>query len=130
MRTLRGTHYISDNHPELLTDESSLSGGNCQTAAWPEGLSDSSSFLDECREDRVPVTISGARTGVAGGAVPMGGAVLSTERLTGIENPGEGIIRVRAGETIGTVEEYCRKTFPGLFYPRTPRKPPHPSGAP
>lgn len=121
MKTLRGTHYISDSHPELLTDESSLSGGNCQTAAWPEDLSDSSSFLAECSEDRVQVTISGARTGVAGGAVPMGGAVLSTERLTGIETLDEGgIIRVRAGETVASVEEYCEKMLPGLFYPPDP----------
>jgi len=121
MKTVRGTHYISREHPELLRDESSLSGGNCQAAAWPEDIQDSRTFLGECMDDQVPVTISGARTGITGGAVPMGGAVLSTERLRGIQMTDRpGIIRVMAGETIDSVGEYCRRNVPGFFYPPDP----------
>ena len=77
--------------------------------------------MRECREDGVGVTVSGARTGIAGGSVPLGGAVLSTEKLLGIRktvNP--GIIRVMAGETLDSVEEYCRTNTPGFFYPPDP----------
>lgn len=121
MKTARGTHFITSEHPELLKDESSLSGGNCQYAAWPENRGEAAGFLRECREDAVQVTISGARTGITGGAVPMGGAVLSTEKLLGIEktdNP--RIIRVMAGETLDSVDEFCRRSLPGLFYPPDP----------
>ena len=121
MKTITGTHQIRREHPELLRDESSLSGGNCQAAAWPENDRDSTEFFRECSEDAVTVTVSGARTGIAGGAVPMGGAVLSTEKLRGIL-PGrsENIIRVKAGETLDSVSEYCSRNRKGWFYPPDP----------
>ncbi len=121
MKSIRGTHFIQKEHPELLKDESSLSGGNCQCAAWPVNGKEAAGFIRECSEDRVQLTISGARTGIAGGAVPMGGAVLSTERLLGIhetETPGK--IRVMCGETLDSVDEYCRINKPGYFYPPDP----------
>lgn len=121
MKSITGTHHISSEHPELLKDESSLSGGNCQTAAWPENERDSSLFFKECSEDSVQVTVSGARTGIAGGAVPMGGAVLSTEKLKGIL-PGikENIITVKAGETLDSVAAFCTRHRKGWFYPPDP----------
>ena len=121
MKTIKGTHFISREHPELLRDESSLSGGNCQCAAWPRNESEAAGFFKECVEDRVQMTISGARTGIAGGAVPMGGAVLSTEKLLGIsptETPGK--IRVMSGETLESVSDYCRTHMPEYFYPPDP----------
>lgn len=121
MKTAIGTHFIAENHPELLKDESSLSGGNCQSAAWPENGNDSAAFLSECSEDRVSVTMSGARTGIAGGAVPLGGAVLSTERLKGIFKTGNpAVINVKAGETLDSVNEYCSVNLPDYYYPPDP----------
>ena len=121
MKTLKGTHFIQKEHPELLKDESSLSGGNCQYAAWPVDSNEAADFIRECSEDRVQLTVSGARTGIAGGAVPMGGAVLSTERLLGIhETENRSRIRVMCGETLDSVEEYCRLNKPGYFYPPDP----------
>ena len=121
MKSIKGTHFIQDQHPDLLTDESSLSGGNCQTAAWPENKAEAVEYIQECYEDRVPLTISGARTGITGGAVPMGGAVLSTDHLKGIHPTSEvNIIRVRAGETLDSVQEYCKTEKPELFYPPDP----------
>ncbi len=117
----KGTRFIQEEHPELLKDESSLSGGNCQAAAWPENETEAAEFLKECCEDCVPLTISGARTGITGGAVPMGGAVLSTDLLKGIlPTSRANIIRVRAGETLDSVQEYCKREKPGLFYPPDP----------
>ncbi len=121
MRTIKGTHFIQQEHPELLKDESSLSGGNCQVAAWPKDQTEASKYMKECYEDSVPVTISGARTGITGGAVPFGGAVISTEMLKGIQATStSNIIRVQAGETLDSVQEYCRTERPDMFYPPDP----------
>lgn len=121
MKVITGTRRIADEYPDILRDESSLSGGSCQVAAWPESIEEVSGFLRECREDRVPVTVSGARTGVAGGAVPMGGALLCTERLRGLTQ-GEvpGTLKVMAGETIEGIRSYCRENLPDHFYPPDP----------
>ena len=55
-------------------------------------------------EKGTPVTISGARTGIAGGAVPRGGMVIATERLAGIEeiflDEASGEWRVRLGPAV------------------------------
>ncbi|MCD4707995.1 MAG: FAD-binding oxidoreductase [Candidatus Sabulitectum sp.] len=121
MKSVKGTHFIQQEHPELLVDESALSGGSCQSAAWPENTTEATEYMKECFEDRVPLTISGARTGIAGGAVPIGGAVLSTDLLKGIlPTSRENIIRVQAGETLDSVQEYCKTEKPCLFYPPDP----------
>ena len=121
MKEIRGTRHIAEEYPDILKDESSLSGGSGQVAVWPETIEEVSNFLRECREDRVPVTVSGARTGVAGGAVPMGGALLSTERLRGLEpGDGPGTLRAMAGETLEELQKYCKGFQPGLFYPPDP----------
>ncbi len=121
MRLVRGTKFIEDEHPQLLRDESSLCGGNSQVAAWPENAHEVTEFLKECFEDAVNLTVSGARTGITGGAVPMGGAVISTDLLKGIiPTPDENIIRVLAGESLESISTYCEKVKPGLFYPPDP----------
>ncbi|MEA3265674.1 MAG: FAD-binding oxidoreductase [Candidatus Fermentibacteria bacterium] len=121
MRTIKGTHFIQREHPELLKDESSLSGGNCELAAWPGNQTEAAEYMKECLEDSVPITVSGARTGITGGAIPFGGAVVSTELLKGIQaTPSPNIIRVQAGETLDSVQEYCKTEKPGMFYPPDP----------
>ncbi len=121
MKSIKGTRFIQEEHPELLKDESFLSGGNCQSVAWPKDSNEATVYLKECFEDCVPLTISGARTGIAGGAVPLGGAVLSTDFLKGISPTSRAnVIRVQAGETLDSVQEYCKREKPGLFYPPDP----------
>ncbi len=121
MKLARGTKFIEEEHPQLLRDESSLSGGNCQVAVWPEKAHEVTEFLKECFEDSVNITVSGARTGITGGAVPMGGAILSTELLKGITSTADqNIIRVLAGESLESITNYCNKEKPGLFYPPDP----------
>ena len=121
MKLARGTKFIEDEHPQLLRDESSLSGGNSQVAAWPENSYEVTEYLKECSEDAVNLTISGARTGITGGAVPMGGAVISTDLLKGIsQTSNKNIIRVLAGESLESISNYCEKVKPGMFYPPDP----------
>ncbi|MCD6587006.1 MAG: FAD-binding oxidoreductase [Candidatus Fermentibacteraceae bacterium] len=121
MKIVKGTRLIQNEYPDLLKDESSLSGGNCQLAAWPENLSKAASFIKECAEDRVPLTISGERTGITGGAVPMGGAVVSTSLMKGIkETDKPHIITVGAGETLDSILEFCQREKPEFFYPPDP----------
>src|SRR5262245_51286707 len=64
-----------------LTDASNMPGGYAEKLFVPESAEDISEILREANENRIPVTVSGARTGTVGGAVPFGGYVISMERL-------------------------------------------------
>jgi D-lactate dehydrogenase (cytochrome) len=121
MKIVKGTRLIQNEYPDLLKDESSLYGGNCQLAAWPGNPSEAALFIRECAEDRVPLTISGERTGITGGAVPMGGAVVSTNLMKGIKETQEPhIITVGAGESLDSIQEFCLREKPEFFYPPDP----------
>jgi len=65
----------------------------------------------------VPVTISGAGTGVTGARVPFGGWVLSLEKLNRIEI-GQGEATVGAGALLGDLHAAAQRS--GQFYPPDP----------
>src|SRR5215203_5291730 len=69
---------------DYLIDASNISGGHAEKLFLPESKDDIEEILREANERKIPVTISGARTGTVGGAVPFGGYVISLERLNKI----------------------------------------------
>lgn len=83
-----------------LEDTSGLVGGHAEAVYIPENEKELSEFLRDASARRLPVTISGAGTGVAGGRVPMGGAVVSLERFTAI-NPVSALTKNDAVVTAG-----------------------------
>lgn len=74
----------------------------------PADTREVSAALRVCHAHRVPVVPQGGRTGLAGGAVPVPGAVaLSLERMGAIEQVSArtGFMRVQAGATLQAVQE-------------------------
>lgn len=67
-----------------LTDASNMSGGHAEKLFIPESADEIATILREANDNNIPVTISGARTGTVGGAVPHGGYVISLERMNKI----------------------------------------------
>lgn len=78
-----------------IDDASGMKGWAHQVAA-PPTAEQLGQLLREASERQMPVTVSGAGTGVTGGRVPHGGLLLSLARFNGIlvEN---GLARVGAG---------------------------------
>ena len=74
-------------------------------------------ILRQASRERIPVTISGAGTGVTGGRVAQGGWVLSLEKFTRIEIA-EGRARVGAGVTLVALGAEAAKS--GQFYAPDP----------
>ncbi len=70
---------------DYLRDESNLAGGWAQEVALPESPDDVAEYVRHCAKNGIKLTVSGARTGIVGGAVPFGGVVLSTERMNAIK---------------------------------------------
>ena len=103
MAVLEGAERIAVDYPDYLKDESRLSGGTSTTLAFPLSESDVSTFLSTMNRRGIPVTVSGGRTGIVGGAVPMEGALLSLEKMDRIldirkgENDGRWFVSVQPG---------------------------------
>ncbi len=106
-----------------LTDASRFRG-EAEGVALPESEKEVSEFLREANAKKIPVTVSGAKTGLAGGAVPLGGWVLSTEKLSRILEIRKGreaagsFLRVEPGIPLRVFEETLEREL--LFYPPDP----------
>lgn len=112
----------SDAIQSYLADASNLAGGRAVRVIMPESVEEVAAALAGATRDSTPVTIAGAGTGVVGGRVPLGGIVISTERLNRIGDiVGEGG-GGRATAGAGTVlADFQREaSAKGLLYPPDP----------
>lgn len=87
----------------------------------PQSIIEISEILKYCNRHKIPVTTSGARTGLSGGALPVyGGVNLSTEKLNKIIEIDERNLQatVEPGVINQVFHEACKAK--GLFYPPDP----------
>lgn len=102
-----------------LTDASNMPGGNASRLLIPESAEEIPSILRDANENGEQVTISGARTGTVGGAVPFGGTIVSLERLNTLNiNKEVRSATVGAGVILSDLQKAVEAE--GLFYPPDP----------
>src|ERR687895_1462479 len=108
------TVYLSD-----FTEERSL-GGHADAVVLPRSAEETARVVAWCYEREVPIVPRGGGTGVAGGAVPFGGVVLSLERMTAVRSfdPLVWRIEVEAGMRTADLRRIVREN--GLFFPPDP----------
>lgn len=75
-----------DELQTYLTDASNMQGGHAEKLFLPESADEVAAVLREANAKGKSVTISGARTGTVGGAIPFGGYVISLEKLNKIKS--------------------------------------------
>src|SRR3954471_21914352 len=82
-----------------VNDASNIQGGHAEKLCIPESTEEIQQILREACENGISVTVSGARMGTVGGAVPFGGYVISMERMNKIRSIDRGTMRavVEAG---------------------------------
>ncbi|HEY6437295.1 MAG TPA: FAD-binding oxidoreductase [Ignavibacteriaceae bacterium] len=68
---------------DYLKDASNTKGF-CDAVVYPKNTDEIISILKQANSDKIKVTVCGNKTGLAGGSVPNGGIVLSTEKLNKI----------------------------------------------
>ena len=68
---------------DYLKDASNTKGF-CDAVVFPENKDEVISILKKANSEKTKVTVCGNKTGLAGGSVPSGGIVLSTEKLNKI----------------------------------------------
>ncbi len=81
-------HETSAINPSYLEDASGFRG-RAERLFIPEDENEVAEVLRRATSEGIPVTVSGAGTGLAGGRVPQGGWLLSLEKFSRMEiNPG------------------------------------------
>ena len=100
----------------VLVDASGFQG-QADRAFTPATESELVEILKNATAERVPVTISGARTGLAGGAIPQGGWAISMEKFRRLEiSRGRAIAGV--GVSLEALQAAANPT--GQFYAPDP----------
>ena len=104
---------------DYLKDASNTEGF-CDAVVYPETAKDVISILQRANAEKIKVTVCGNKTGLAGGSVPSGGIVLSTEKLNKIleTNENEKYAVVESGVLLSNfLGELKTKK---LYYPPDP----------
>jgi D-lactate dehydrogenase (cytochrome) len=107
-----------DEFQSFLEDASNLQGGYAERVLFPETSEEIAEILVEASRGSVPVTVSGAGTGVVGGRVPFGGIVIATDRFNRIKEIKESYGVVEAG--VRLIEFQRAVEARGLLYPPDP----------
>jgi D-lactate dehydrogenase (cytochrome) len=109
---------LGPEHQDYLRDESRRTG-HAEAIAFPKTDGDILSALMTARDNGWPVTIQGARTGIAAGAVPEGGLILNLSRMNqiGIIHDGKRIT-VQPGALLADIRVAVQQQ--GLFFPPDP----------
>ncbi len=110
----------TDDLQNYLTDASNMQGGYAERLFVPESAEDVAAVLREASASGVPVTISGARTGTVGGAIPFGGYVISLERLNKIKSIDRSTMTAVVEPGVVLADFTKAVEAEGLFYPPDP----------
>lgn len=112
-----GRRRVAAEFSGYLEDESRTSAEPVEVIFFPETIGQVCSAVRECARDGLSVTVTGARTGIVGGAVPLeSNAVLALEKLNHIHSlryeaeRDEFFARVEAGVILSEFHEALRTT--------------------
>lgn len=115
IRSVEGQEVISDSYPSYLIDESKINDGNAEWLFFPKNENEVATIITEMRRKNMQITISGARTGIVGSAVPFGGAVISLERMNKMiglgydEEAKKWFFRVQPGLSLNEINEIVKQ---------------------
>lgn len=81
---IQGKEKIAESYAQYIVDESRHSGSVPERIYFPETTGQVAQAVREVRARAEDLTISGARTGIVGGAVPHTATLLSLERMKAV----------------------------------------------
>ena len=121
VRRIDGLDEISANYAPYLADESKLPHNGADYLFFPTNEAELAAIMGEMNKRGANVTISGARTGLVGGCVPAGGAVVALDRFDKTvdirwdDDTNEWRITAEAAVTLKDLNDWAnKKDFPGL----------------
>lgn len=120
-------HPMDETYYEYLKDESTMRGA-ADSISFPESEAEIGKILQVMRENQMPVTIQGGKTGVVGSAVPSRGHIMNLSHMNKVKSffiaeEGEAFLKVEPGITLNEL----RKAIDRLETPKAFFWPPDPS---
>jgi len=112
------TKTKADELENYLIDASNLPGGRAEKLFIPEMPDEIAEILKEANREKIPVTITGARTGTVGGAIPFGGYLVSLEKFNQIKKIKDSFAVVESGVLLTDLQKAVEAK--NLFYPPDP----------
>jgi D-lactate dehydrogenase (cytochrome) len=109
-----------DELQNYLIDASNLPGGHAEKLFIPETAQEIAEILRDANARKIPVTISGARTGTVGGAIPFGGFLISLEKFNRIKEINREKQFAIVGSGVLLTELQKAVEAENLFYPPDP----------
>jgi D-lactate dehydrogenase (cytochrome) len=115
IRTVEGEKTIAEDCSDYLTDEARFGDGKAERLFYARSEADVVAVIRWANETKTPLTISAGRTGLAGGAVPQGGALLTLELMTNLLGMGydpaqkRWYLRAEPGVTLETLNSAVLK---------------------
>nr|MDO8099355.1 FAD-binding oxidoreductase [Candidatus Njordarchaeota archaeon] len=103
---------IESSYAAYLIDESNYGDGKAESLFFPRNEVEVSAILKSMNQRGTKITVSSGRTGIVGGAVPLGGAILSLEKMDHVlglgfdEQKKMWYVHAESGVQFG---ELCRK---------------------
>ncbi|HSW60629.1 MAG TPA: FAD-binding oxidoreductase, partial [bacterium] len=118
--------FFRDVEPtdRYLADESRMQGGEASKVFFPENSIEVAEILKYSSLNKIPVTVYAQGTGITGASVPLGGVVISLERMNKIgeieldAESGEHFVKAAACATLNGIKEKLNGTE--LIYPVDP----------
>ncbi|MBN1521921.1 MAG: FAD-binding oxidoreductase [Candidatus Aureabacteria bacterium] len=104
-----------------LEDNSGLLNGQADMVYIPEDVEECSGLIASLYEKSVPMTFSGAGTGMTGGRIPTEGVILSNEllkRMELIENKDGVQLKTAPGMRLEEIKDFLNRK--GYFFPVNP----------
>ncbi|MBA2619579.1 MAG: FAD-binding oxidoreductase [Acidobacteria bacterium] len=110
----------ADQLQNYLTDASNVAGGHAEKLLIPETTEELAEILREANASIIPLTVSGARTGTVGGAIPYGGYLISLEKFDKIKeiNREKLVATVECGVILNDFQKAIERE--NVFYPPDP----------
>ena len=118
MRIIEGVDRIQRDYSDYLRDESNYSGSGVEAIFFPKSVENIVYAVKLAAGKGKPITVSGGRTGICAGAVPLGGYLISLERMTkilGIKKKSGGYeLKAQCGIRLNELSERLRAKNLGI----------------
>ncbi len=115
VRVIDGETAICETCSDYLTDEARFGDGFAERLFYPRTESEVVAVMKWAKASNMPLTISAGRTGLTGGAVPQGGALVTLEQMNKILGLGydkvqnRWYIRAEPGLTLEALNSTLKK---------------------
>ena len=117
---------MQEKYEDYLSDESKMAG-RAASISFPQTEDEITQIIAQMSRSGIPITIQGARTGTAAGAVPLEGHLLNLSKMNRVKqliltDEGETLLKVEPGITLLELKNEIKhlKTETELFWPPDP----------